>query len=155
MDPHIFLKEYSTSPRNLPTRVDSSGNLDMYCGNISPQNILDRDTLLSWIMDSLYIKSFKVAKILLQHMRNLGLFERNDTFPILFTDDNIINNNSFQPDTTDANNDSNIIICTFPIPYAIDNSNHVETLINVKESYFDDINFAINEYGFLILTRRC
>ncbi|CAO3615313.1 unnamed protein product [Cunninghamella echinulata] len=144
------IPQHSTSPRHLPTTDDSTGQLDMYCDIISPQNILDRDTLLSWIMDSLYIKSSKVAKILLQHIRNLGLFERNDTFPILFSDDN---DHLVQPETTVVND--NRTLCIFPIPYAIDNSSHIETLINVIESCLDDINIAINEYGFLMLTRRC
>ncbi|KAI9303279.1 hypothetical protein BJ944DRAFT_165716 [Cunninghamella echinulata] len=144
------IPQHSTSPRHLPATEDSTGQLDMYCNIISPQNILDIDTLLSWTMDSLYIKSSKVAKILLQHIRNLGLFERNDTFPILFSDDD---DYTAQSDTTTVHD--NRTLCTFPIPYAIDSSNDVETLINVIESCLDDINIAINEYGFLMLTRRC
>ncbi|KAI8335378.1 hypothetical protein BC941DRAFT_69178 [Chlamydoabsidia padenii] len=112
-----------------------------------PNNILDRDTLLSWTMDNLYIKSRKAGEILLQQMRNLGLFERYDASPILFTADRWTR-------MDDSTHDCQTL-CIFPVPYAIDCSPHVETLINSVESCLNDIDIAINECGMLLLTRRC
>ncbi|CAO3591912.1 unnamed protein product [Absidia cylindrospora] len=142
---------FTTKHRTLSRDGDSPGNSmtrsDAYGQQPSTNNILDRDTLLSWTMDNLYIKSRKTGEILLQHMRNLGLFERYDASPILFSVDRWTPMDKSSHDCQTQ--------CIFPVPYAIDCSPHVETLINAVESCLNDIDIAINECGMLLLTRRC
>lgn len=107
-----------------------------------PNEYLDRSTLLSWIMTNLNFKSRKAAEILLQHMCNLGLFERFDAAPILFNLDII-------------QQEEKAVQCVFPVPYAIDCSATVESLINSIDACLQDVDLSINECGFLLLVRRC
>ena len=108
-------------------------------GQIPSEN-LDRSVLLSWVMTNLNFKSKKAAEMLLQHMRNLGLFERFDASPILF-------HASKQQDQA--------IQCIFPVPYAIDCSYNVEALLNSIAACLQDVDLSINECGLLLLVRRC
>ncbi|KAI8139160.1 hypothetical protein BJV82DRAFT_275633 [Fennellomyces sp. T-0311] len=112
-------------------------NDDTWDGGV-PQEIIDRDAMLDWLMDNLRIKSQHTAKILLQHMRNLGLFERQDGTHMLFT---------LAGDKP--------VPCIFPVPYAIDCLPTVETLVDAIEACLDDIDITINECGMLLLVRRC
>ncbi|KAL7315393.1 hypothetical protein PS15m_004620 [Mucor circinelloides] len=109
-----------------------------------PNECLDRSMLLSWLMTNLNFKSRKAAEILLQHMRNLGFFERFDASPMLFPNDK-----STQKDHEKA------VQVIFPVPYAIDCSAHVESLINSIEACLQDVDLSINECGLLLLVRRC
>lgn len=110
-------------------------------GNV-PSEYLDRSILLSWVMTNLNFKSRKAAEILLQHMRNLGLFERFDASPILFNLDT-------------GKQEDKAIQCIFPVPYAIDCSSNVEYLINSIDASLQDVDLSINECGLLLLVRRC
>lgn len=144
---------FTTTQHRLSPSQDSSSSSSSDAiqppSDIQPatNSILDRDTLLSWTMDNLYIKSRKAGEILLQQMRNLGLFERYDASPILFTVDRWTRMDTSTHDCQ--------TLCIFPVPYAIDCSPHVETLINAVDSCLNDIDIAINECGMLLLTRRC
>lgn len=110
-------------------------------GNV-PNEHLDRSIILSWVMTNLNFKSRKAAEIILQHMRNLGLFERFDAAPILFN-------------LEAAKQEDKAIQCIFPVPYAIDCSANVESLINAIDASLQDIDLSINECGLSLLTRRC
>ncbi|KAI8094315.1 hypothetical protein BDF21DRAFT_91819 [Thamnidium elegans] len=107
-----------------------------------PNEYLDRSTLLSWIVTNLNFRSRKAAEILLQHMCNLGLFERFDASAILFNYDL-------------TQQEEKTIQCVFPVPYAIDCSSTVESLINSIDACLQDVDLSINECGFLLLVRRC
>lgn len=120
------------------------------CGN-DPQEVLDRDTMLSWVMENLRIRSRKVAQILLQHMRNLGLFERHDGSPIVFCEED----DKGSGDSSSRDLEQQPAECIFPVPYAIDCASTVETLINAIEGCLADIDITINECGMLLLVRRC
>ncbi|KAI9256704.1 hypothetical protein BY458DRAFT_304271 [Sporodiniella umbellata] len=107
---------------------------------------LDRSLLLSWMMTNMGFKSRKATEMLLQHMRNLGLFERADGSPIVFSADesHLATQEENQP-----------IACLFPIPFAAHNSFTVESTINAIEACLSDVDLSINECGFLLLVRRC
>ncbi|KAG1524828.1 hypothetical protein G6F52_003864 [Rhizopus delemar] len=107
---------------------------------------LDRFLLLSWMMTNLSFKSRKVAEMLLQHMRNLGLFERSDGSPVVFRADEVSSANQ---------EESNPVACLFPIPSAIPNSFKVDTTINAIEACLHNVDLSINECGLLLLVRRC
>jgi hypothetical protein len=109
-----------------------------------PNEYLDRSTLLSWLMTNLNFKSRKAAEILLQQMCNFGLFERFDASPILFLNDNAA-----------VIAEDKMVQCIFPVPYAIDCSPNVESLINSIEACLQDVDLSINECGLLLLARRC
>lgn len=113
-----------------------------------PNEYLDRSVILSWTMTNLSFKSQKAAEILLQHMRDLGLFERFDASPILFP--NVPFRQQLQ-----QNEQEKSIQCVFPVPYAIDASPNVESLINSIEACLQDVDLSINECGLLLLVRRC
>lgn len=110
-------------------------------GNV-PNEHLDRSILLSWVMTNLNFKSRKAAEIILQHMRNLGFFERFDASPILFN-------------LEAGRQEDKAIQCIFPVPYAIDCSANVEALINSIDASLQDVDLSINECGLLLLVRRC
>ncbi|KAI8080756.1 uncharacterized protein B0P05DRAFT_469094 [Gilbertella persicaria] len=107
----------------------------------TPNENLDRSMLLSWVMTNLNFRNRKAAEILLQHMHNLGLFERFDASPFLFLSSTIEQEPAVQ--------------CVFPVPFAIDFSANVEILINSIEACMRDIDLSINECGLLLLVRRC
>ncbi|KAI8993719.1 hypothetical protein BDB01DRAFT_716190 [Pilobolus umbonatus] len=111
----------------------------------TPHDTLNRSALLSWIMANLNFKNRKLGEILLQHMQNMGLFERFDASPILFHMDSSDNHYP----------ESKLIQCIFPVPYAIDNSFNVEALIGAIDSCLTDVNISVNECGFLLLIHRC
>ncbi|KAG0186217.1 hypothetical protein DFQ28_008166 [Apophysomyces sp. BC1034] len=109
-----------------------------------PRDMMGRDTMLSWVMENLRIRSPKVGELLLQHMQNLGLFERRDAHPNLFYE-----KASSSPESSSS------VQCVFPVPFAIDCSPNVESLINAIEACLDDIDITVNECGMILLVRRC
>ncbi|KAI8368648.1 hypothetical protein EDC96DRAFT_133631 [Choanephora cucurbitarum] len=111
----------------------------------TPNENLDRSVLLSWIMTNLNFKSLRAAEILLQHMRNIGIFERFDASPLLFV----------RHATAEKVESEPAVQCIFPVPCAIDFSASVESLVNSIEACVQDIDLSINECGLLLLTRRC
>lgn len=110
-----------------------------------PNEQLDRSVLLSWVMTNINFKSRKAAELLLQQMRNVGLFERFDGSAIVF----------YADETTSANHDDTPIACIFPVPFAIDCSFTVESTLNAIEACLTDVDLSINECGLLLLVRRC
>lgn len=110
----------------------------------TPNENLDRSILLSWLMTNLNFKSRKAAEIMLQHMRNLGFFERFDASPMLFPNDG-----------SSSKDQERAVQVIFPVPYAIDCSANVESLINSIEACLQDVDLSINECGLLLLVRRC
>ncbi|KAI8638881.1 hypothetical protein BD408DRAFT_10549 [Parasitella parasitica] len=109
----------------------------------APNESLDRSVLLSWLMTNLNFKSRIAAEIMLQQMRNLGYFERFDASPMLF------------PNDGSKKDHERPVQVIFPIPYAIDCSANVESLINTIDACLQDIDLSINECGLLLLVRRC
>ncbi|KDQ07904.1 hypothetical protein BOTBODRAFT_180257 [Botryobasidium botryosum FD-172 SS1] len=79
------------------------------------------------------------ARHLLAHIHDVGLFQRSDLAPELFTKDSRLTEE----------------YCTFPLPLSIDLSMNVETLVVAIESCLGDIDISVNEVGFLLLVRRC
>ncbi|KAL0078372.1 hypothetical protein J3Q64DRAFT_1872237, partial [Phycomyces blakesleeanus] len=121
-----------------------------------PQEIMERSAMLAWLMENLHLKSKKTGEIMLQHMCNLGLFERKDAAPILFTSDTTATGSFLQsPHSLPLSSENEPVQCVFPVPFAIDCSPTVETLINSIEACFDDIDITLNECGMLLLVRRC
>ncbi|KAF5380960.1 hypothetical protein D9615_003973 [Tricholomella constricta] len=77
------------------------------------------------------------ARHLLSHLHHLGLFNRVDHNHVLFNADN----------PTD-------IYCVFPLPFGLDLSPNVETLVATVEACLTDLDLSVNEVGFLLLARR-
>ncbi|CEP06942.1 hypothetical protein, partial, partial [Parasitella parasitica] len=117
---------------------------DEFSEGHAPNECLDRSILLSWLMTNLNFKSRKAAEIMLQQMRNLGFFERFDASPMLFP-----------PAAAAASDKIPAVPVIFPIPYAIDCSANVESLINTIDACLQDVDLSINECGLLLLVRRC
>ncbi|ORY98687.1 hypothetical protein BCR43DRAFT_436798 [Syncephalastrum racemosum] len=133
-----------TSSEGHPRESDTRGFLrvepiptrDLDDGDDMPHETLDKGTCLAWLNSHLRLRSHTVAEIILQQMRNIGLLERQNASPILTRAD---------PSTP----------CLFVVPYAIDATPSVESLINAIESCLNDINITLNECGMLLLVRRC
>lgn len=134
--------QVTASPYNVWEDED-----DEFSEGLAPSQNLDRSVLLSWVMTNLNFKSRKTAELFLQQMRNLGLFERFDASPILFS---LENNKSQLAEVSEK-----AVQCIFPVPYAIDCSSTVETLINSIGACLQDADLSINECGLLLLVRRC
>lgn len=125
---------------------DEPGDSEVTC-----HQVMERETMVQWIMNNLRFKSRTSAHILLQHMRNLGLFELLDGSHVLFSESTM---SSPEPPAWAANLPTQ---CIFPVPYAIDtNSNtKLDCLVDAIDACLADIDITINECGMLLLVRRC
>lgn len=85
-----------------------------------------------------HIHADTAVEYMLNHIRQIGFFERVGEQTDLFT-------------TSDATKDP---LCAFSLPLGLDLSTGVETLVVAIEACLEDINIAVNEYGFLLLARR-
>ncbi|KAL1742923.1 hypothetical protein HDZ31DRAFT_83801 [Schizophyllum fasciatum] len=86
----------------------------------------------------LNMRSDTAARWLLEHMHQLGFFDRVDKQPRLSLD-------------KDEDRD---VACLFPLPLGLDISTSVETLVSAIEACLMDIDLSVNETGFLMLMRR-
>lgn len=87
--------------------------------------------------ESLQIYSDRAAHLLLSHMYHLGFLDRCDSETLLI-------NAEFPRE----------VQCCFPLPFGLDISADVETLVAAIEGCFTDVHLSINEIGFLLLVRR-
>ncbi|RUP45188.1 hypothetical protein BC936DRAFT_148508, partial [Jimgerdemannia flammicorona] len=112
---------------------------------VMPQEMLSTEELVAWVRSELRFRSDHAARDLLQHLMNLGLFERLDGHPVLF---------GFETDSSQPSAPQEVQ-CIFPVPFAIDCSYTVEPVLTAIASCLNDINISLNECGMLLLTRRC
>jgi len=84
------------------------------------------------------LRSDEAAKFVLNQLLHLSFVERQDRAPHPFQDFTL---------EKDAQ-------CLFPLPLGLDLSTNVETLVCSVESSLSDLDLSINEFGFLLLTRR-
>jgi len=103
--------------------------------------ILTIKEMMNWLRKNLGFHSSYVSKIFLQQMTNCGFLERIDGHPILFYD---------EPEEKHLDHD-----CMFPLPFVIECSPTVESLITAITACLSDINISTNECGLLLMTRRC
>jgi hypothetical protein len=86
------------------------------------------------------LHSDATARFTMSQIHRLGIFIRVDCSPDLFKGS----------DSSPAD-----IICTFPSTLAIDASTSVEALFASIQACLEDLDVSINEFGFLLLVRRC
>lgn len=86
------------------------------------------------------LRSRTAAQHVLDHLFHLGLLERQDGRLL------------FPPSTTSTYSSSSII---FPLPFLIDPSPSVESLVVAIESSLRDTDLSVQEAGLLMLVRRC
>jgi len=86
-----------------------------------------------------HIHSDAAAFYLLSHLHTLAFFSKKE-------EGNFSNLQAMQKSKDDA--------CFFPLPLGLDLSIDVETLVSAIEACLDDIDLYVNEFGFLLLTRR-
>ena len=84
------------------------------------------------------LHSDQAAKFLLNQLHHLSFVEKQDRSA-----------HSFQDLTLEKD-----VPCVFPLPLGLDLSTNVETLVCAVESSLSDLDLSINEFGFLLLTRR-
>lgn len=98
---------------------------------------------LAHIRDSLghevHIFAEEAARFLLSYLHGLGKFIRIDQTSDLF----------------DNWKDPMDIMCSFPDTLAIDASTSVEALFASIQASLEDLDVSVNEFGFLLLVRRC
>ena len=118
--------------------------------NISPAINVDNDDAtysyecisLSHMQDILRtdfaVQSDHAARFILDHLHNLSFFERVDRELRPFSD----------------LSREREVRCIFPLPFGLDISTNVETLVSSVEACLTDLDLSSNEFGFLLLTRR-
>jgi hypothetical protein len=86
------------------------------------------------------VYSDMAARFIIGQMHRLGIFVRIDSAPDVFT-----------PGDSDAMD----VLCSFPSTLAIDASTSVESLFASIQACLEDLDVSVNEFGFLLLVRRC
>lgn len=86
-----------------------------------------------------HIHSDAAAYVLLSHLQQLAFFVPKDEE--MFSDLTTMQRNKDQS-------------CSFPLPLGLDLSIDVETLVSAIEACLSDTDLYVNEFGFLLLTRR-
>jgi len=84
------------------------------------------------------IQSNHAASFILDHLHHLSFFDRVDHELRPFDD--------LSPEKE--------VRCTFPLPFGLDISTNVESLVSSVEACLTDLDLSSNEFGFLLLTRR-
>ena len=103
-----------------------------------PYEVIPLAHLRDRVGESLQIYQDSIAGYLFSHMQQLGLLERCDA-----------------PDTPiETNPQSKHVQCCFPLPFGVEISVDVETLVVAIEACLLDLNLSMNEVGFLLLVRR-
>ncbi|KAM0750456.1 hypothetical protein T439DRAFT_381136 [Meredithblackwellia eburnea MCA 4105] len=105
------------------------------------QDILARDFGLQSELSSRYF---------LEHVLHLGLIERRDGRLVLFSS----TSNPSTSNTSSAPKRSTTSVI-FPLPFLIDPSPSVESLVVAIESCLRDLDLSVQEAGLLLLSRRC
>jgi len=131
-------------------RVSQSGNGDML--QVGPDEEHSSEELphpfeivsLAHIRDVLGyeagLHSDATARFTMSQIHRLGIFMRVDCSPNLFK--------SLDLSPVDT-------MCTFPSTLAIDASTSVEALFTSIQACLEDLDVSVNEFGFLLLVRRC
>lgn len=86
------------------------------------------------------LHSDTTARFVMSQLYRLGIFARVDSSPEIFQ----------SSDLAPAD-----VMCTFPSTLAIDASTSVEALFASIQACLEDLDISINEFGFLLLVRRC
>ena len=84
------------------------------------------------------VQSDDAARFILDHLYHLSFFDRVDR--------------EFRP-FNDFSREKEIR-CIFPLPFGLDISTNVESLVSSVEACLTDLDLSSNEFGFLLLTRR-
>ncbi|KAI9288580.1 hypothetical protein BC943DRAFT_272895 [Umbelopsis sp. AD052] len=140
--------QVSTNSRN---RQVAGGDYDHVEENLTPNEMLHSQSMLDWVQSNLKITSASLARLFLQHLSDVGLFERLDGMPLVFLESRL----SRIRKPSSAIMDTISVPCIFTAPFAIDSSPSVESLITAILACLTDMSLSINEYGLLLLTRRC
>ena len=84
------------------------------------------------------VQSDHAARFILDHLHHLSFFDRVDR--------------ELKP--IDDLSCEKEVRCTFPLPFGLDISTNVESLVSSVEACLADLDLSSNEFGFLLLTRR-
>ncbi|CAG8439334.1 7443_t:CDS:10, partial [Ambispora leptoticha] len=144
-----YLGVNSNGRANTPTSTSTTADS---IDDVTSVESLSASDMIRWVKNNLGFQSEFSSKILIQQMTNLGFVERIDGHPVIFSNSEIA---AFISNSSSSYNSRNKTDCTFPFPFGIEYTPNVETLISAIVSCLKDINVAINECGFLLLTRRC
>ncbi|KAI0928528.1 hypothetical protein AcW1_005746 [Taiwanofungus camphoratus] len=103
-----------------------------------PYEVVSLAHLRDQLGDQFQMLSEPAAKHMLTHLFHLGFFKRLDPELSLFDQ---------TPDLVRQR-------CCFPLPFGLEESMEVETLVSAIEACLSDLDLSINEAGFLLLVRR-
>ncbi|KIO28188.1 hypothetical protein M407DRAFT_22667, partial [Tulasnella calospora MUT 4182] len=147
----VYATAILKSPRKAPANSSQAAAVTFLSVNPNEDNTANAEDLehpfelvvLSQIRDTLGFEfnvfHDSVAKHLLSHLQHCGFFHRLDRRSSLF-------DHEVPPSST---------FCVFPLPLVIDYSTSVETLVSAIAVCLDDLSVAVNEVGFIWLTKRC
>ena len=125
---HIHTDRLSDNQQNY--------SLNYRDGSPQPSEVVSLSHIRDIIGQEFNIRSDLIARILLSHLYQVGLFDLINHKPLLFDDGDI--------KTT---------YISIPLPFGLDLSAEVETLISAVEVCLSDIDLSVNESGFLLLRR--
>jgi len=106
-------------------------------GSSQPSEVVSLSHIRDVMGQEFNIRSDLIARILLSHLYQIGLFDLINRKPLLFDDADDIKTS----------------YVAIPLPFGLDLSAEVETLISAVEVCLSDIDLSVNESGFLLLRR--
>jgi len=131
-------------------QTGASGDGDMLRANLGGERSLEElphpfeIVSLAHIRDALGyeagLHSDTTARFTMSQLHRLGILTRVDSSLELFS----------ASDSTPVD-----VLCTFPSTLAIDASTSVEALFASIQACLEDLDVSVNEFGFLLLVRRC
>jgi hypothetical protein len=140
--------QVSANSHNRKLSVNDHGIIEE---TLPPNEMLHSHLMLEWLRNNLNFTSNSLSKVFLQHLSDTGLFERWDGLPLIFPEEI----SSRHQDPTMEQFGARSVPCIFTVPFAIDSSPSVESLITAIDACLSDMSLSINEHGLLLLTRRC
>ncbi|KAJ8700118.1 hypothetical protein PTI98_003174 [Pleurotus ostreatus] len=130
--PRATHKAVPSDTLNVPILSDSSSDDD----STHPNEVVTLSQLRDILGYDFHLFSDYAAKHVLSLLHHLGFFYESRLHPDIFSGD---------PQET---------YCIFPLPLGLDLSTNVELLFSSIEASLSDLDLSVNEFGFLILTRK-
>jgi len=146
-NPSSYL-QVSTGTHNRQISINDHDTAEQ---TLSPNEMLHSHLMLEWVRNNLRFTSNTLGKVFLQHLSDIGLFERWDGLPLIFPEETSSGSHQLPSEQIVAVS----VPCIFTVPFAIDSSPSVESLLTAVDACLSDMSLSVNEYGLLLLTRRC
>lgn len=133
LEPSISASEFLSVQQPLSIVVGPAAEEATYAS----ESVSLRD-VASILRQDFGLRSAHALNIMLNHLQHLSFFDRMDGVLVPFRQPELVKD----------------IPLVFPLPLGLDLSVNVETLVSSIEASLSDVDLSINEFGFLMLTKR-